>query len=142
MFNYESILYRHLISPLFKIQFRQTLLSYVIFFRLPSNNRNLINTGLEFLVPLSINQGKYYEEAKTRTIQHATRRKKRKKVSIHMHDTLKTNYEQKFQEKRGKKTTTKNGVNGIRTHIDENRWLLVYIYSKKRAFYILRYRVT
>ena len=53
--------------------------------------------------------------------------KKRKKVSLHMHDTLKTNCEEKTQEK---KTTTKNGVNGIRTHIYENRWLLVYIYSK------------
>ena len=29
-----------------------------------------------------------------------------------------------------KKKTTKKGVNGIRTHIHENRWLLVYIYSK------------
>ena len=27
-----------------------------------------------------------------------------------------------------KKTTTKNGVNGILTHIHENRWLLVYKY--------------
>ena len=53
--------------------------------------------------------------------------KKRKKVSLHMHDTLNTNCEEKIQEK---KTTTKNGVNGIRTHIYENRWLLVYIYSK------------
>ena len=44
-----------------------------------------------------------------------------------MHDTLKTNCEEKTQEK---KKTTKNGVNGIRTHIHENRWLLVYIYSK------------
>ena len=57
--------------------------------------------------------------------------KKRKKVSIHMHDTLKTNCEEKTQEKKKKiKTTTKNGVNGIRTHIHENRRLLVYIYSK------------
>ena len=57
--------------------------------------------------------------------------KKRKKVSIQMHDTLKTNCDEKTQEKkREKKTTTKNGVNGIRTHIHENRWLLVYIYSK------------
>ena len=54
--------------------------------------------------------------------------KKRKKVSIHMYDTLKTNCEEKTQEK---KTTTKNGVNGIRTHIHENRWLLVYIYILK-----------
>ena len=52
--------------------------------------------------------------------------KKRKKVSIHMHDTLKTNCEEKNQEKK----TTKNGVNGIRTHIHKNRWPLVYIYSK------------
>ena len=66
--------------------------------------------------------------------------KKRKKVSIHMHDTLKTNCEEKISRKKGeKKTTTKNGVNGIRTHIHEYRWLLVYIYSKKRAFYKLRY---
>ena len=51
---------------------------------------------------------------------------KRKKVSIHMHDTLKTNREKNSR----KKNTTKNGVNGIRTHIYENRWLLVHIYSK------------
>ena len=50
--------------------------------------------------------------------------KKRKKVFIHMHDALKTNCEENTQEKK----TTKNGVNGIRTHIHENRWLLVYIY--------------
>ena len=68
--------------------------------------------------------------------------KKRKKVAIHMHDTLKGNCEEKSQEKRRKKTTTKNGVSGIRTNIHENRWRLVYIYSKKRAFYILRYRVS
>ena len=49
--------------------------------------------------------------------------KKRKKDSVHMHDTLKTNYE----ELKKKKTTTKNGVNGIRTHIHDNRRLLVYI---------------
>ena len=50
------------------------------------------------------------------------------KVFIHMHDTLKTNCEEKNQEKN---TKTKNGYNGIRTHINENRWLLVYIiYSK------------
>ena len=51
--------------------------------------------------------------------------KMRKKDSIHMHATctLKTNCEEK---KRGKKkTTTKNGVNGIRTHIHENRRLLL-----------------
>ena len=36
--------------------------------------------------------------------------KKRKKVSIHMHDTLKTNCEEKTQEK---KTTTKNGFTGF-----------------------------
>ena len=40
--------------------------------------------------------------------------KKSKKVSLHMHDTLKTNCEEKKLKK--KKTTTKNGVNGIRTH--------------------------
>ena len=55
--------------------------------------------------------------------------KKRKKVAIHMHDTLKTNCEEK---KSRKKKTTKNGVNGIRTHIHKNRWLLVYIYSKNK----------
>ena len=49
---------------------------------------------------------------------------------MHMHDTLKTICEEKPQEKKGKNTTTKNGVNGIRTHIHENRWLLVYVYSK------------
>ena len=54
--------------------------------------------------------------------------KKRKTVSIHMHDTLKTKCEEKLKKK--KKTTTKNGVNGIRNHIHKNRWLLVYIYSK------------
>ena len=59
-------------------------------------------------------------------IQHPTRRKK---VSIHMHGTLKTNFEEKTLDKK-KSTTKKNGVNGIRTHIHENRWLLVYIYSK------------
>ena len=52
--------------------------------------------------------------------------KKRKIVSIHMHDTLETNCEEKNQEKKDNKK--KNGVNGIRTHIHENRWLLVYIY--------------
>ena len=51
-------------------------------------------------------------------------------MSIHMHDTLKSNCEEKTQIKKKKKTTTKKGVNGIRTHIHENRWLLVYIYSK------------
>ena len=50
--------------------------------------------------------------------------KKRKKVSMHMHDTLKTICEEKSQEK---KNTTNTGVNGIRTHIHENRWLLVNI---------------
>ena len=62
--------------------------------------------------------------------------KKRKKVSIHMHDTLKTNCEEKTQEKKKKKkktTTKKNGVNGIRTHIHENRWLLVYKYILKTS---------
>ena len=49
--------------------------------------------------------------------------KKRKKVSMHMHDTLKTICEEKTQEK----NTTRNGVNGIRTHIHENSWLLVNI---------------
>ena len=39
----------------------------------------------------------------------------------------KTKCEEKTQEK---KTATKKGVNGIRTHIHENRWLLVYICSK------------
>ena len=53
--------------------------------------------------------------------------KKRKKVSIHMRDTLKTNCEEKNSTK---KKTTKNGDNGIRTHIHKNRWLLIYIYSK------------
>ena len=59
--------------------------------------------------------------------------KKRKTVSIHMHGTLKTNCEDKTQGK--KKTTTKNGVNGIRTHIHENRLLLyvVYIYIFKTS---------
>ena len=56
-----------------------------------------------------------------RMIQHATRRKKEEKKSIHIHETLKTNCEEKTQEKK----TTKNG--GIRTHIHENRWLLIYI---------------
>ena len=50
--------------------------------------------------------------------------KKKKKIS--MHDTLKTNCEEKIQEK---KDNNKNRVNGIRTHIHKNRWLLVYIYS-------------
>ena len=46
-----------------------------------------------------------------------------------MHATLKTNCEEKTQEKdEEKKATTKNGVNGIRTHTQENRWLLVYIF--------------
>ena len=53
--------------------------------------------------------------------------KKRKKVSMHMHDTLRTICEEKTQEK--KIQQQKNGVNGIRTHIhEENKWLLVYIY--------------
>ena len=58
-------------------------------------------------------------------------RKKEKKVSIHMHGTLKTYCEEKnSRKKKREKMTTKNGVNGIRTHIHKNRWLLVYIYSK------------
>ena len=52
--------------------------------------------------------------------------KKRKKVSIHMHDTLKTNCEEKNSRK---KDNNKNGVNGIGTHIHKNRRLLVYKYS-------------
>ena len=52
--------------------------------------------------------------------------KKRKEVSIHMHDTLKTNCEEKNSRK---KDNNKNGVNGIRTHFHKNRWLLVYKYS-------------
>ena len=47
--------------------------------------------------------------------------KKRKKVSIHMQDTVKTNCEEKTQEKKD----NKNGVNGIRTHFHESRWLLI-----------------
>ena len=46
--------------------------------------------------------------------------KERKTVSLHMHDTLKTNCEEKTQEKK-KKDNNKNGVNGIRTHIHEKR---------------------
>ena len=55
--------------------------------------------------------------------------KKREKVSIHMHDTIKTNCEEKNSRKKEKKRQQQNGVNGIRTHIHKNRWLLVYIYS-------------
>ena len=51
-------------------------------------------------------------------------------MSIHMHDTLKSNCEEKTQDEKEKKDNNKKGVNGIRTHIHENRWLLVYIYSK------------
>ena len=51
--------------------------------------------------------------------------KKRKKVSIHMHDTLKANCKGKTQEKKRKKDNNKNVVNGTRTHIHENRWLLI-----------------
>ena len=40
---------------------------------------------------------------------------------------LKITVKKKLKKKGKKKTTTKNGVNGIRTHIHENRWLLVYI---------------
>ena len=70
-------------------------------------------------------------------MQQATRRKKkRKQVSIHMHDTLKLTVKKKLKKKKTKKDKTKNGVNGIPTHIHENRWLLVYIYSKnKRSAY-------
>ena len=53
--------------------------------------------------------------------------KKSKKVPIHMQDTLKLTVKKKTQEK---KTTTKNGVNGIRTHTHKNRWLLLYILKK------------
>ena len=56
--------------------------------------------------------------------------KKRKTVSIHMHDALKTDCEEKKSRKKGKKDNNKKGVHGIRTHIPENRWLQVYIYSK------------
>ena len=49
---------------------------------------------------------------------------KEEKVSMHMHDTLKTNCEEKKSRKKKKKK------HGIRTHIHESRWLLVYIYSK------------
>ena len=61
-------------------------------------------------------------------MQHATRRKKEEKVSIHMHDTLKTNCEEEKNSR--KKRQQKKGVNGIRTHIHENRCFLIYIYSK------------
>ena len=50
--------------------------------------------------------------------------KRGKKVSIHMHDTLKLTVKKK-KEKKEKKDNNKKGVNGIRTHIHENRWLLV-----------------
>ena len=49
---------------------------------------------------------------------------KRKKVSIHLHDTLKTNCEEKQSRKKRKKDNNKNGVNEIRTHIHKNRWLI------------------
>ena len=40
--------------------------------------------------------------------------KKRKNVSLHMHDTLKTNCKEKTQEKKRKnKTTTKTGLTGF-----------------------------
>ena len=58
-------------------------------------------------------------------------KKEEKSFYTYMHDTLKTNCEEKTQEKKKKKKTTpKYGVNGIRTHIHKNRWFLVYIYSK------------
>ena len=38
---------------------------------------------------------------------------KRKKVSIHMHNTLKTNCEEKTLEKKKKKTTTKTVLTGF-----------------------------
>ena len=53
--------------------------------------------------------------------------KKEKSFSTYALYIKKTKCEEKTQEK---KTTTKNGVNGIRTHIHEKRWLLVYICSK------------
>ena len=58
--------------------------------------------------------------------------KKRKKRSIHMHGTLKTYCEEKTQEK---KTKEKNGVNGIRTHIHENRWLRSLYSKNERSTY-------
>ena len=94
------------------------------FFRLPSNSRDLINTRLKFI------KVRNYEEAKTRLnrLNMLQDGKKRKKVSIHMHDTFKLTVKKKKLKK--KRQQQKNGVNGIRTHIHENRWLLVYIYSK------------
>ena len=53
--------------------------------------------------------------------------KKSKKVSIHMHDILKTNCEEKKnQEKKDNKKRCKRDSN---PH-SQKRWLLVYIYSK------------
>ena len=52
-------------------------------------------------------------------MQQATRRKKEEKSFYTYACYIKTNCEEKTQEKkkRKKKTKTKNGVNGIRTHI-------------------------
>ena len=50
---------------------------------------------------------KKQRRGRLKQIQHATRRKKRKKVSIHMHDTLKTNCEEKTQEIKKKKDNNK-----------------------------------
>ena len=52
-------------------------------------------------------------------------KKKGKKFLYIIHKKL--NVKKKLKKKRQQQ---KNGVNGIRTHIHENRWLLVYIYSK------------
>ena len=53
--------------------------------------------------------------------------KKKKKVSLHMHDTLKTNCENNLNKKEKKKTkdsnkkTTNKRFTGVRTHINGNR---------------------
>ena len=68
--------------------------------------------------------------------------KKRKNVSTHMHDTLKTNREENKLKKKEKKTTTKTVLTGFEptsTKIDGSYSLCVFL---QRAFYILSYRVT
>ena len=100
------------------------------FFRLPSNSRNLINTRLTFLVPLSMNQGQILcrckDEDLTDTTCYKTEKRGKKFLYICMIH-LKLTVKKKTQEKKVKKDdNNKKRVSGIRTYIHENRWLLVY----------------
>ena len=58
--------------------------------------------------------------------------KNRKTVSVHMHDTLKTNCEEKTQEKRTQKTVL-TGIEPTSTKIDGFKF--IYILKNERSTY-------